>query len=132
MNDFLQWLWYRPAVKGTSLRGVAPMKLNSSTVKKLVQSELARGEPFHSWHGVTAQNIQNFLVEPFPVMTSPDDLDTQRRTMWVVLQERAKPTDGYVIVYDPLSGTWNVAEHWKDDYIVTITGPSLAQALDGM
>lgn len=109
------------------------MELNSSTVRKLLEDELARGEPFRNWHGITVQNVHAFLVEPFPVLTDPDDLETKPRTMWVVLQECAKTTEGYVIVYDPLSETWNVAEHLKDDhYRVVITCPSFAQVLDGM
>jgi hypothetical protein len=106
---------------------------NSSTVKRLLEDELARGEPFHNWHGITSENIRSFLVEPFAVWTDPDDLETRFRAMWVVLQECRKPTEGYVIVYDPLSKSWNVAEHVKGgDYIVVITGPSLARALEGM
>ena len=73
------------------------------------------------------------LVEPFPVRTDPDDLETQPRAMWVVLQEHRNPTDGYVVVYDPLSTKWMVAEHVKgDDYVALIAGSSLAQALAGI
>lgn len=109
------------------------MELNSSTVRKLLEDELARGEPFHNWHGITAQNVRAFLVEPFPVLIDPDDLETKTRTMWVVLLECGKATEGYIIVYDPLSETWKVAENLKDDhYRVVVTGPSFAQALNGM
>ena len=108
-------------------------KMDSSTVKRLLEEELARDEPFHNLHGITPENLRSFLVEPFAVRTDPDDLETQPRAMWIVLQERRKPTDGYVVVYDPLSKTWKVAEHVKgDDYIAVITGLTLAQALDGM
>jgi hypothetical protein len=107
--------------------------MDSSEVKKLLEEELSRGEPFNNWHGITPENVRSFLVEPFPVRADSDDLETQTRAMWIVLQERPKPTDGFVVVYDPLSKSWNVAEHVKgDDYILVITGPSLAQALDGM
>jgi hypothetical protein len=107
--------------------------MDSSEVKKLLEEELARGEPFNNWHGITSENVRSCLVEPFPVRTDPDDLETQPRTMWVVLQEHRDPRDGYVVVYDPLSTEWIVAEHVKgDDYIAVIAGSSLAQALDGM
>ena len=50
-----------------------------------------------------------------------------------MLQERRNPTDGYVVVYDPLRTKWIVAEHVRgDDYVAVIAGSSLAQALDGM
>jgi hypothetical protein len=32
----------------------------------------------------------------------PDDLETEKREMWIVLQERPNPTEGYVVVYAPL------------------------------
>lgn len=112
---------------------IVATQMNISTVKQLLEEELARGEPFDNWHGITSENVRLYLVEPFPVRTDPDDLKTQPRTMWVVLQEYRNPTDGYVVVYDPLSKTWKVAEHVKgEDYIAVITGQSLAQALDGM
>ena len=107
--------------------------MDSSEVKKLLEEELARGEPFNNWHGITSESVRSCLVEPFPVRTDPDDLETQPRTMWVVLQEHRDPRDGYVVVYDPLSTEWIVAEHVKgDDYIAVIAGSSLAQALDGI
>jgi hypothetical protein len=112
---------------------IVATQMNSSTVKRLLEEELARGEPFHNLHGITRENVRSFLVEPFALRTDPDDAETQPRAMWIVLQERHKPTDGYVVVYDPLSKTWKVAEHVKgEDYIAVITGPSLAQAFDGM
>lgn len=112
---------------------VLARQMDSSKVKRLLEEELARDEPFHNSHGITPENVRSFLVEPFAVRTDADDLETQPRAMWIVLQERRKPTDGYVVVYDPLSKTWKVAEHVKgDDYIAVITGKSLARALDGM
>ena len=80
--------------------------MDNSEVKKLLEEQLARGEPFKNWHGITPENIRSCLVEPFPVRTDPDDLETQPRAMWVVLQEHRNPTDGYVVVYDrsPRSG----------------------------
>lgn len=98
------------------------MELNILTVKILLEDELTRGEPFRNRHGITPQNIHAFLVEPFPVLTEPDDLETQTRTMWVVLQECAEPTEGYVIVYDPHSETWNFAEHLNDDHYKRTVG----------
>lgn len=112
---------------------VLATQMDSSKVKRLLEEELARDEPFHNSHGITPENVRSFLVEPFAVRTDPDDLETQPRAMWIVLQERSKPTDGYVVVYDPLSKRWKVAEHVNgNDYIAVITGPSLARALVGM
>ena len=107
--------------------------MDSSTIKKLVEDELARADSFTSSHGITPANLRFFLVEPFAVRTDPDDSETQPRDMWVVLQERPAPTDGYVVIYDPATRDWGVAEHAGDgDYTLVVSASSLAQALSGM
>ena len=107
--------------------------MNSSTVKSLIEHELARGDTFTNSHGITSANLRSLLVEPFTVMTDPDDLETQPRNMWVVLQERPNPSDGYVVVYDPTKGDWGVAEHSNDgNYVIVVSASSLAGALNSM
>lgn len=108
-------------------------RMDSSTIKRLVEDELARGNSFTSCHGITPANLRSLLVEPFAVRTDPDDLETQPRDMWVVLQERPAPTDGYVIVYDPTTEGWGVAEHTGyAGYALVVSASSLAEALSGM
>ena len=41
--------------------------MDSSKVKRLLEEELARDEPFHNSHGITPENVRSFLVEPFAV-----------------------------------------------------------------
>lgn len=107
--------------------------MDSSSVKNLVVAELARGDSFTSFHGITPANLHSLLVEPFTVRTDPDDLETSPRDMWVVLQERPVSTDGYVVVYDPATRHWGVAEHTAGgDYTLVASGSSLAEALSGM
>lgn len=107
--------------------------MNKSTIMKLVEDELVRGGSFTSSHGITQDNLRSFLVEPFAVRIDPDDLEAQPRDMWVVLQERPTPTDGYVIVYDPMTRGWRVAEHTGDSgYTLVVSATSLAEALSGM
>jgi len=107
--------------------------MDSSTIKSLVERELQREKPYVNYHGISSANIRSFLVEPFTVRTDPDDMETQPRDMWVVLQERDTPTEGYVIVYDPLKKTWGVAEHTGNNrYTLVISVSSLSEALDGM
>jgi hypothetical protein len=107
--------------------------VDSSTVKRLVEEELSRGDSFSSFHGITQPNLRLFLVEPFAVRTDPDDLETQASDVWVVLRERSTPTEGYVVVYDPATSGWGVAEHAGDgDYILVVSASSLAEALSGM
>ena len=107
--------------------------MDSSTVKRLIEDELARGDTFISHHGIAPANLRSLLVEPFAVRTDPDDLETQPRDMWVVLQQSATPTDGYVVVYDPATGHWGVAQHTGDiGYTLVVSARSLAEALSGM
>ena len=107
--------------------------MDTAAIKSLVESELSRGESFTNFHGITQETIRSFLVEPFAVRTEPDDLGTQPRDMWVVLRERRASTDGYVIVYDPATRAWGVAEHaGANNYTLVVSAPSLAEALSGM
>jgi hypothetical protein len=106
--------------------------MDISTIKKLGEIELARGESFANFHGITPATIRSFLVEPFTARTAPDDLETHPRDMWVVLQERRTP-DGYVVVFDPTRKAWGVAEHAADGgYTLVVFTSSLAGALSGM
>ena len=102
------------------------------TVKSLVEAELRRGESFTNFHGITPATIRSFLVEPFAVTADPDDLETKPRVMWVVLQERRSPQEGYVIVYDPATSAWGVAEHADGRFTLVASAPTLAGALSGM
>jgi hypothetical protein len=107
--------------------------MDNSSIKRLVEDELARGDSFTSFHGITPANLRSLLVEPFAVQTDPDDLETQPRDMWIVLQERPTPTDGYVVVYDPATRDWGIAEHAGDGvYTLVVSASSLAEALSGM
>ena len=107
--------------------------MDSASIKKLVEDELVRADSFTNYHGITRSNLRSFLVEPFAIRVDPDDLETQPRDMWVVLKENSKPTDGYVIVYDPATKDWGVAEHVREKgYILVISADSLAKAIDGM
>ena len=107
--------------------------MDSSTIKSLVESELRRGESFENFHGITPATVRSFMVEPFAVITDPDDLETQPRDMWVVLQERPSPQEGYVVVFDPITRDWSVAEHTGDGrFTLVVSAQTLAGALRGM
>lgn len=102
-------------------------------IKGLVEGELARGESFTNFHGITPATIRSFLVEPFTVRTDPDDLKTQPRDMWVVLQERGTPSVGYAVVFDPTTNAWGVAEHaGNGNYTLVVSASSLAEAISSM
>lgn len=74
----------------------------SASIRQVVDAEIGKRDEFMNLHGITVDNVESFLVAPFKVPVDPDDLETQVRPMWVVLQESDDPTHGYVIVYDPV------------------------------
>jgi len=87
---------------------------------------------FVNMHGITAENLHDFLVRPYLVFVDPDDLETQPRDMWVVL-ETSESMGGYVIIYDEVNNYWGVAEQIdKSNYILVVAADSLAEALEGM
>jgi len=107
--------------------------MSPNDVKRIVRAELDKGTGFENWHGITPENIEAFLVDPYQARVDPDDLETTPRPMWVVLHERQKPRDGYVVVFDPLTESWGVAEFTGDPELTMVIGAdSFSAALEGM
>jgi len=103
-----------------------------SVVRAIVDQHLDTLGEFQNWHGITADNIREFLVVPRLQVVDPDDLETEPRPMWVVLAER-RDESGYLIVFDPSDSTWGVAERDGDGGLVMVIGSdSLQDALEGM
>jgi hypothetical protein len=110
--------------------------MNAADIKRIVARELAKIEHLENMHGITRENVHKFLVEPFTVITDPDDTTSAPREMWVVLQERGSAEQGYVIVYDPQESSWGVAKFDPNSdhrgFTQAVSAPSLGGALDGM
>ena len=109
--------------------------MDTATVRLLVEQQLKNAGSFVNMHGITEANVRSLLVDPFEATVDPDDLETVPRPMWVVLQQRASPYDGYVVVYDPATEDWGVAELDKDDVrknVLVVSAQTLQGALDGM
>jgi hypothetical protein len=109
--------------------------MDAATVRLLVEQQLESSDSFVSMHGIAAPSVRSRLVDPFKATVDPDDLKTSPRPMWVVLQERPSPYDGYVVVYDPSTGDWGVAELSEDDpkkNVLVVAASTLQGALDGM
>ncbi len=109
--------------------------MDAATIRLLVEQQLNNSDWFVNMHGVTASNLRSQLVDPFEATVDPDGLETSPRSMWVVLQERASPYDGYVVVYDPATADWGVAELSEDDpkeNVLVAAASTLQGALDGM
>ena len=98
-------------------------------VQKYLNEELDRLGEFSNYHGITKNNLKQFIVKPYKVYVDPDDLETEDRYMWVVL-ELSKER---LIAIDPLEKLWSVLHPLQEGkFIQTIGEDSLAEALDGM
>jgi len=109
--------------------------MDATTVRLLVEQQLTNSDSFVSMHGIAASNVRSHLIDPFEATVDPDDLETSPRPMWVVLKERSSPYDGYVVVYDPATADWGVAELSEDDpkkNVLVVTASTLPGALDAM
>jgi len=108
--------------------------MDKSVVKSKVKEEISKIDSLNNFHGITKKNIESFLVEPFTVDVDPDDLETTKRKMWVVLQERKDVNEGYSIAYDPFSNDWAVIESAGKnlDFILVTSGETIAEALESM
>ncbi len=108
-------------------------KNESRLVKVLVTKAVSELGNFENYHGFTSQSIHEALVEPTKVLVDPDDLENEPYYMWIVLQEKKDPKQGYVIVYDIECDDWGVAEYLpKGQYALVIWAETLADALEGM
>ena len=103
--------------------------MQSEAIKSIFLEQVYRSESFDNYHGITTDKVMKFTVEPFPVTVEPDDLETEEREMWVVLD----PPGGYLVAFDPLYEVWAVIEQTeKTKFIQVISGEALAEALHGM
>lgn len=96
-------------------------------------AEQLRGAAFQNLHGITPDNVAQFLAEPFQALVDPDDLETSPRLMWIVLRERPSEDDGYAVVFDQEHGSWGIAEPLADgNYILVVSAETLSAALEAM
>lgn len=45
-------------------------------IKAIVAKHVATSRQFDNQHGITTENLADFLVEPYSVAVDPDDLET--------------------------------------------------------
>lgn len=69
-------------------------KNEGQLVKVLVAKAVCELGNFENFHGITTQNLSEFLVEPVKVLVDPDDLENDPYAMWIVMQEIKTPTRG--------------------------------------
>lgn len=103
--------------------------MNSSEIENILKKEILTLKGFENFHGITSNNINDFIVAPYEAKVDPDDLETQERNMWVVLNVSKE----FKVAYDSLLENWVVIEPKSEsDFVAVVHGDSLGEALDGM
>jgi len=104
-------------------------------VRSRIHSAISELRTIDNLHGITAENLRSFLVDPHEISVDPDDgvADSPKRAVWVVLEERPRSGGGYVVVFDPSDDSWGVAERAPaGDWVLVAGADSLEQALNSM
>lgn len=103
--------------------------MNADKVKALLRQQLPIKQA--NFHSITPDSIDSFLVEPYAVHVDPDDLETEPRNMWVVLEE--KGDCNYLIAYDPPNNAWAVIEKdSKGAFVQVVSGDTFEKAMVSM
>jgi hypothetical protein len=99
--------------------------ITSEQVARKVEQELAQPMRFTNFHGLEPRNLRAALVEPHPVTVTPGDDESPPRRMWAVLRE----ADGHLVVFDPQSGLWVVAQREETGWVEAMAANTLNGAL---
>jgi hypothetical protein len=99
--------------------------ITSEQVAQKVAHQLSQPMRFTNFHGIEPHNLRASLVEPHPVTVTPGDDESPPRRMWAVMRE----ADGYLVLFDPESGLWVVAQREDGVWVESIAANTLAGAL---
>jgi hypothetical protein len=99
--------------------------ITSEQVARKVEQELTQPMRFTNFHGIEPRTLRAALVKPYPVTVTPGDDESPPRRMWAVLRE----ADGHLVVFDPESGLWVVAQREGTEWVETIAANTLNGAL---
>lgn len=108
--------------------------MNAEEVSEIVKYELEKAEDFNNSHGISKDNLKNFLIKPTSIQCDPDDEKSPERQMWAVLSLSSKLGEDKAVIFDPKENLWGVAEKIKaaNKWVLVIAGESIAEALEGM
>jgi hypothetical protein len=95
--------------------------MDRATVKSMVEAELASAEEFANWHGITSENIHEFLIEPVPVTVVIWGEEPGLREMWLALQED-EAQDGYCVAFDAAWNAWGLVTRNDDGKFTLVSG----------
>jgi hypothetical protein len=73
---------------------------DATDIRRIIDGQLAACWNLSNWHGITVENINDFLVTPR--LETFATWDEHRVSLWIVLDEcRNEKEDGYLVVYNP-------------------------------
>lgn len=102
--------------------GRAECQMTPDELSAKIDAELAGSCALNNWHGITAENVEQFLIPP----KSTDMLDSfsnERRQFWIVADERPESNaDGYLVVFDEINRSFGLAVKGGADGAATFIG----------
>jgi hypothetical protein len=91
--------------------------MNKQDVINAVRAELARPRNITTRHGITLEQIDDFVVDPFLVeVLTPGDPTNKSKEVWLVLDDV-----GHAAVLDPIESTWGVAQKMEGNIWVLVS-----------
>ena len=103
-------------------------------IRQQIEREIDEAKALDNMHGITLNNVREFLVNPYKEIVFGEDPNEPPKEMWVVLHETSDPSKRYRIGLDLGSGEWCLIEsdsHGRA-YSDTLGGNSFIEALNGM
>jgi hypothetical protein len=108
--------------------------MDGKEIKKRVEREISKASVIENSHGITLENIRNFLVEPYKDSVFGEDPNDPPKDMWIVLHECSDPFDGWRIGLNPETNEWCLVETDSRgrSYSDTWGGKTIIEALKSM
>ena len=100
-------------------------ELDAREVRAIVERQIAGGLGFDDFHGLTPENLREFLVVPHAVAITSDDEESSPKLMWAVLAQRPETP----LVLQPSDRGWVVARRAPLGWIQVAWADSLGGAL---
>ncbi len=108
--------------------------MTGEELKSRIASDIAENPSFQGSHGITGENVAEYLLEPF--LETFVDFRSKEIECWVVLDE-IPGGDGYLVVYNESEdlfglGTKTSLISKEPGLLLAFYGPSFVDAIESM